>query len=554
MLADGQGAGRPGKKLSPRGRATRLTLAVAAALAFGMGGCGEEPPAPTEAGTMADSVPADASVYGEVVVRPSGELSGRVDDAIELFGFDPGEERGKLGDEIAARVSEELELGSDLSYEEDIQPWLGYRAAGFATLASSRELREARLPGGGIGAEAGEAAAIVEVTDTEAAKEALEKALGASDGDGDEEAVYVHEGDPEVVLLEDRLLIGDPTAVADARDASEGSSSLAEQEWFLSGMGDVGEEASLGFVMVPGSDAFKVGLVQALPGFAAYSDRLSEIFDLLDPEEPLSVEVNLLPEGVALDNGYGLRERARISQAEEQFGALPADAWLAAASPILPSLYIDSSMLGLQIGFEKEGVGYLELVRKFGYDPIASLDRLNGEGAVFATGSVPGSDLTGGVMLGVDAGDEPPFAVDAARFLIGTHPGATISKRPVHFGGPFAFSATLRSLEGRIVATEFRRRLGVIAGPQKLDPRDVFLPERTIAGSDRLEGIGRALGSGWTPLGFAHLERLVTVASLVDPSLAAVVEAEDVPEGSRLLLGAKDDEGRLNERLLLDAP
>src|SRR3712207_3353733 len=91
-------------------------IAVVVALA----GCGgsEEPTGSTSGADPSAAVPAGAVVYFEAVVRPEGEQGDNVNALLDRF----------LGDrELSDLLDEELSE-DDLSYENDIKPWLGSRA------------------------------------------------------------------------------------------------------------------------------------------------------------------------------------------------------------------------------------------------------------------------------------------------------------------------------------------------------------------------------------------------------------------------------------------
>lgn len=508
-------------------------------------GCGAGPEA-SEPGGLAAMVPADAGAYGELVARPGGDLREDLEQLVVDFGGDPERDLA-LGGDLTAEASDTLASGESLDYDEDVADWLGYRVGGFLRFGSSDELIDAALPEGGFGSGAYSGAALLEVTDDEAAAETLTELAGASDDLGEDE-LYRLNGAATVVLVPGTMLLGEPEAVEDALTAARTGRTLADEDWFEEGLAAV-QESALGFVV---GDVETVGNLQFIndsPRFAErYLDRFSEL------QGPglygTSVfQVTVQPSGPAFDIAYSVDEPVDLRAAERGVAALPGDSWLALGDVLVTPVLLDSFELGLEIGFEQENATRSDVFASFGYDPRDSLARLARSSAVFARGAP--ADLQAGLMLDVLPGRGPGFPVDAARFVIGTEPGAKIPRRPLRYGGPFGFSASLPAVPEKILATEATNRLGVIVGAEESELPEVFEPDETLAGSEQLANTREALGAEWTPLGFADLEPLIEILEAVDPS-ALSAPSPALPEGTMALFGARNRTGFVEQRFMLD--
>src|SRR3954471_6582936 len=127
-------------------------LAVAALVLPACGGSGSSSGSTDPAG----AAPATALVYGNVAVRPTGDLKDSVDAAATkiLNGADPGQ---KIQQGIDQALSQ-----ANLNYDDDVKPWLGERAGFFLTSIS-------RSSAGG--------AVILDSKDDDKATSTIEKAL-----------------------------------------------------------------------------------------------------------------------------------------------------------------------------------------------------------------------------------------------------------------------------------------------------------------------------------------------------------------------------------------
>lgn len=134
-------------------RRVPLVLALLATAAF-PAACGSD-----TASAPNQLAPAGAVMYGEVTIKPGGAQKAELDG---LFGKLPGNKSfDQLIQEAMTKGFEES--GSGLSYNQDVKPWLGERAAFFA----AGQAKDGDLDG---------VAGLIETTDEEAAKDAIDKA------------------------------------------------------------------------------------------------------------------------------------------------------------------------------------------------------------------------------------------------------------------------------------------------------------------------------------------------------------------------------------------
>src|SRR5687768_17124358 len=78
---------------------------------------------------LIEFAPADAIFFAEATVRPEGDLKEDIESILDRF--PDGDE---LGDTIIREIDKGIEEeAGDATYEDDIEPWLGERAAVFFT-------------------------------------------------------------------------------------------------------------------------------------------------------------------------------------------------------------------------------------------------------------------------------------------------------------------------------------------------------------------------------------------------------------------------------------
>lgn len=183
-----------------------LAAGLTISLALSVSACGESGPGDAPSGL----VPEDAAVYGTVILDPSGDQEQAVRDIAARF---PG------GEEIDAQIEKGLSetfREDGLSYEEDVEPWLGDEAAFFVS-----RVRE----------DAADAAVIVETTDEDAAREAFEKGSGGEAKERSYEGTdYLLEDETAYGVVDGHAVVGTEPGLKAAVDTAGSGDSIEGSE------------------------------------------------------------------------------------------------------------------------------------------------------------------------------------------------------------------------------------------------------------------------------------------------------------------------------------
>lgn len=295
--------------MKPRPR-TFLSLATAATTAaLAVAGCGGDGDG-DGGGDPASIAPATAPVWVEGSIRPEGALKENTEAAIETVSGieDPG-------DQIVARLNDALE-GDDLSYEQDIEPWLGERAGIYIT---------------GFEGDVEDGAAIIETTDEGAAEDFLATAAEGEEGikEKEYEGVSYRVDDDGFAggIVEGFLVFGDETAFKETVDAS-GGESLADSEEFSSTIEDAPEESLVDvYVSVEEfAKAVQADLDPETVGF--FRSAIGEV-------SGKTALASLIPDATKLELDFSTNATGGVEPGDTTpvFDQLPADAWAAIAVP-----------------------------------------------------------------------------------------------------------------------------------------------------------------------------------------------------------------------------
>jgi hypothetical protein len=273
---------------------------VALALLAGCGGSEEAEPS-----SLAEIVPSDAALYGEFVMRPTGEDGMAIRRfAGALLGT------GMAGrDDLAELGVEALEL--DIDFERDVAPWLGERAAFF--------LGQARGAGP-------EGALILETTDSRRATRALRRAFPP---EGRLERLpggsFWHGPDDVIMgVVRGRVVAASSEAVIreSARAAARGS--LAETKRYREAIRPMNGRLPAALVV-----AGREGALEEFMRFAELSARDRRLLSsALDPDKALTLRADVTAADAVIEV-LGLRAPGPPAPAIK---GLPDAAWLAISS------------------------------------------------------------------------------------------------------------------------------------------------------------------------------------------------------------------------------
>lgn len=172
--------------------------AAAGTLALGIAACGSEEASDAE---PASAVPASAPFYVEAAIRPEGDLKSDADAALGkiLNTDDPGGEIEKL--------LNDTDESSDLTYQDDVEPWLGERAGAFLT---------------GFSGDSADGALLLTSTDDDAAADTIRKASEGGEERTYEDVTYWVDGDSVAGVTDGYVIIGTERGLRTVVDTLKG--------------------------------------------------------------------------------------------------------------------------------------------------------------------------------------------------------------------------------------------------------------------------------------------------------------------------------------------
>jgi hypothetical protein len=434
-----------------------LLLAVLSAAAFAAAGCGNENEAASGASEL---VPANAIFYGEATLKPEGDQKEAVDAILAKF---PG--GGQAGDKLKELIDKGLrESDEQLSFKNDIEPWLGDEAAVFAT-----------------GQEFKNAAGLIATEDEDKALEALEKtADGEITNKTYKDTEYMTDSTDEAAAVFDGFVVlGSEPGVKAVIDAKEGGSNLSDDEDYKNALDDAAEDR-LGLFYMNSPELLKTLRQTGAP----LPDSFKRFF-----EEPLVATLDADKDGVTFEGSVpeGIGRASLFGQASELLTELPGDSWLAMAQTDFGKLldfYIDS--------FAGVAGGRDAIAQQFkaatGLDLQRDVIDWMGDFGVFVRGTSV-SELDGALV--VETSDEAASGrmLEAIERLARTQgrAGAEISPRA---GG--GFTARISSVPKEIHAFQENGRVVFAYGEEAA--RDAIDPGQTLGDSEEFNSARDSLG------------------------------------------------------------
>ena len=286
-------------------RKLAVLLAAVSIAALVAVGCGND-----EAASSASSLaPASSLIYGEVNLKPEGDQKKAVDTIVSKF---PGE--GSAGDRLKALVDAALrDSDTGISYEDDVEPWLGDEAAFFV-----------------FGKQMDQNALLLAADDEDKAQEALEKsAEGKVTKKTYRDVEYVMDEAEETntgAVFDGFVVLGTEGGVKAAIDTSKGDSPLADSDDYTGAIDEVSDDR-LGLVYINSPQLLKDNTNAA----AGVPENFKRVF-----EQPTVITVDADRDGVVFEGS--LPEATAdtlpfLGQGSELIEDLPADSWLALAQP-----------------------------------------------------------------------------------------------------------------------------------------------------------------------------------------------------------------------------
>jgi hypothetical protein len=476
-----------------------LVVALAAAGLVGAG-CGSSGGGSKNA-DPAKVAPKNTLVYLSAQVRPEGDQKEAVDSiARKVLGVDdPGKRIQTLLDESIK------ESDSKLTYEDDIKPWLGQRAA-FA------------LTSLGSGQNDTQAAAILASKDNGKAQDAIDKA-------GDEETPKAvkreYEGidyrvsdDTALGLVDDFVVVGTEPGFKAVVDASKGDA-LTDDQPYSDAAKDTGDKLGFGFVDTQALLS-ALGSSGQLPGGAESLQGL-----LGAANQPITLSLAATATRITLEAVAAATKAAEAKQSD-LLPELPGDSWLALGlSGLGTSIKNTLNQFGGGVGAGLVETASQQIKQATGLDLEKDILPTFGDLAVFVRGS--GILTVGG---GVVIKPEDPAA--ARRVLdklprlirqVGAGDGVKVASATV--GGARGFRVTLPDFPGSIDAVLKGNRL-VIAYTDAAT-REALAPKSKLADSPDFQSATSSLG-GAVPALFLSFPPIADLASAASPESAAQIK------------------------------
>lgn len=498
-----------------------LALLLTMILLLAACGSGDDDPSPTSGAgpDPATVAPASAALYGEVTVRPSGEMKEGVEAAARkaLRVEDLGAELARLLDESGE--------SEDVRFSRDIEPWLGQRIGGFLLMPRD-------------GAEEPDWAVAVAIADQRAFDDAQPRLRREQREAGTYRGVTYdvdEDGTEYGAEVGDFYVGGSLAGLRAAIDASRGDS-LADAERFTAAIEEVPDDA-LAFAYAD-PEAVGEALEQAPdvpPGSRRTLARLAE-------GDPVVASLTATADEIAIEgSGQTPLDDAASSDAEVTVGQLPGDAWLALATPPLGPIIrdaLDAAGARDEAAATVRGNLGLDLDRDL-------LAPLGGLGAFVRGESV--LDMGGGLLL--------QLTDDAAARRLLTRLQNILSftgvpVRPAAAGGARGFQVQIPQSPQPIVVLAQGDKLA--AGYAASSAVDLLDPQQRFDESDDGTAAIETLGDGFEPSFVLIVPPLAGLLRSLDQlevaDLASVVPYVEAYRS--LAIGTKRDGDRTTVRLV----
>ena len=496
-----------------------LALAVTA---LSLGACGGDGGSAPSASDPATAVPANAPLFVQAAVRPRGDLEAALHSSLgKLLGT------GDPGAKIVAGF-DRTNRESHLTYERDLRPWLGERAAIFVRSFKADPV------------------GVAETTDPKTAIASFRKAAVA-DGHTPHAASYrgvriEQAGGDSFATVGNLVALGPKSGVEAAIDATKGPS-LADSEQYASSVSDVPADN----VFTAWADPKRVidALVRAgqLPSGAA--TRLRSQLGAL-ATHPVVLWGDASPSYLAVEASAASSPAAATQQSPSLLGGLPGDSWLAFAVHETAERAKHGLGASSAASFGIPSARLLRPLARLGLDP-ATLAKWVGD----VSGFLRGESILGlGGALVAETRDPAASARTLARIEAALRRDRDVVVQPLG-GGRTGFSMTPRGAPIQIVFTQ--RDGKVVVGLGQDSVRAALNPPRALSGSAAFKSAAGALGSGLSPelyVDFQPLASLFEIPGVItDPQFQQVkpyLERLDY-----LVAGAGESGGRALFRIAL---
>jgi hypothetical protein len=504
----------------------RAAIAIAAASVLFASGCGGG--GADQQQDLAKLAPADAQLYLESVVRPQGTQREAIDALTSRVGGIQNP-----GDAIVQRLDASLAQSStDVTYQDDIAPWLGERAAVFVQSLTGAPP---------------DFAVVLETTDAGAAQDFLDKVTASSSGVQHETyngVDYVQGSNvaDAAGIVDDFLVFGTVNGFHGAVDASSGSS-LADSSAFDNSVSAISSDnLGLGYVdLSSAAEALLSGQVNPLEA------------QLLNPvisnaiSGPATFAVSAAQDTAKLDIAVPTGTQIPAISGGSLLSRAPADSWFALAI----------QDLGQTLGPTLERASLLPGVGSVAdrFHALTGLDvgavlSWAGDTYGFVSGTSKRTFAAGVVADSADPA-APKQAVTTFQDKVRQDADAKLGPPLVQGADAgFSFTAPESPLTGEMDAVG-NTVVGAF-GPHQ-PGQNALHPSQTLADDASYRAGTSALGSDFSPTAFVSLSPFFTVAakggSASDPNFRAARPYLDKLD--YLMLGTRTEGDRSISRFVV---
>ena len=471
---------------APRHRFLALLPVIAALI----GGCGSDE---SSSAGLASLAPPDAPLFIQGVIRPDGEQAEAIDSFAERVGQtdDPGADVIAAVDELFASN------GVDITYSDDIEPWLGEHGAVFV---SSFKPQASGTP---------DFAAMVEVTDADAARSFLQRLLD-QDPAPDQKRTYQDTqyfssggGFAAGVINDQALVIGTETAFKVAVDSAAGES-LSESEEYTDRIDALPDDTLATAFFEPAS-----AIEATIASEGLHSVRGQALEPLLGGplSQPVAASLSATPDGASLDISAMVDSGSSLGTESSLLAELPGGSWFAIAVPDLGET--------LARGFDQlassglPGAGELQrrLHAATGLDLSDDVFSWLGDAAAFVQGTgVPG--FSAGLIAETTDPEAPRALLEAGRRLAERESGLRSSGPPE--GADYGFSIGLPGVGGGAEAGVVGDELVAVVGATASQALE---PDETLGDNEDFQSAVDRLGDDYAPSLYIDLPSFFTVAA-----------------------------------------
>jgi hypothetical protein len=476
-----------------------LVLALAAA-GVAAAGCGSSGGGSAGA-DPAKVAPKNSLVYLSAQVRPEGDQKDAVDSiAKKVLGVDdPGKRIQTLLDQSIK------ESDSNLTYEDDIKPWLGQRAAIAVTSFGS-------------GQNDTQAAAILASKDNDKAQDAIDK---AADEEKPKAVKREYEGvdyrfsdNTAVGVVDDFVVAGTEPGFKAVVDASKGDG-LTDNKQYSDAAKNADDKLGFGFVDTKallgalGSSGQLPGGAQSLQGLVGATDQ------------PITLSLAATASRLTLEAVAAVTKAAE-AKPSELLPELPGDSWFALGlSGLGRSIRSTIDQFGGGVGAGLVQTASQQIKQATGLDLDKDILPTFGDLAVFVRGS---GILTvgGGVVIKPEDPAAARRVLDKLPALIrqvGASDGVKVASANV--GGAKGFRVTLPDVPGSIDAVLKGDRL--VVAYTDAATREALAPRSKLSDSQDFQSATSSL-SGAVPALFVSFPPIAELASAASPESAAQIK------------------------------